>query len=469
MDVDVTEQKNSIAVRSQDDLPTLKEKISYGLGDMSCNVVNGLVFSLITLFYTDYVGVSAATVGLVMLLSRIFDGFSDVIMGIIVSKTKSKWGEARPWLLWVAAPYGLATIAMLTVPAGSATMQFVYILVTYNLCTTVCYTAINVPYSTLATKMTRSSLGRDLLGVFRMGMSPLGRILSVTFTLPLVKLLGDNQAAWVKAMSIWAFVAVIFLVVCFKNCEERVVIEAKKTQKTSLLKSLKGVLANRYFWLVLVLWAVQASYNTVFGTVGPYYCKYILGNDSWMYSTLYLLETLVLVAGVLFSPVLLKRFGKRNLGLVGAVISIVAQLLLLMNPTNVTWVFGTTVIRALGTAPLNAFVMGMLGDVIEYGQWKNHVREESLTVSAGSMGAKFGMGVAGAAIGAMLQFSGYISSNTGSAVQPTGALNMISDLFIWGPVVLWAIAAVTLLIYKLDRIYPSIMRDLKEREKQGIL
>lgn len=466
MDIDMDKQET---VETQEILPTLREKISYGLGDTACNVVNGLVFSLITLFYTDYVGVSAATVGLVMLLSRCFDGVSDVVMGVIVSKTKSKWGQARPWLLWMAVPYGLATISMLIVPQTSSTMQFIYILVTYNLCTTICYTAINVPYGTLATKMTRSSLGRDLLGVFRMGLSPLGRILSVTFTLPLIKYFGDDQAAWVKAMSIWAVVAVIMLLICFKNCEEKVVIKAAQEQKNSFGTQLKGVLANRYFWLVLVLWAVQASYATVFGTVAPYYCKYILGNDSWLYSMLYLLETGVLIAGVLISPLLLKRFGKRNLALAGSVVSIGAQLLLLINPVSAPWVFTTTVIRAIGTVPLNAFVMGMLGDVIEYGQWKNHVREESLTVSAGCMGVKFGQGIAGALIGWILQFSGYISSTAGSAIQPSSALNMISNLFIWGPAILWLIAVIVLIFYKLDKLYPEIMRELKDRENRGSL
>ncbi len=247
------------------------------------------------------------------------------------------------------------------------------------------------------------------------------------------------------------------------------VIKAAQEQKISFGKQLKGVLNNRYFWLVLVLWAVQASYATVFGTVAPYYCKYILGNDSWLYSMLYLLETGVLIVGVLISPILLKRFGKRNLALAGSIVSIVAQLLLLVNPTSASWVFVTTVIRALGTVPLNAFVMGMLGDVIEYGQWKNHVREESLTVSAGSMGIKFGQGIAGAVIGWILQFSGYISSTTGTAIQPSSALNMISNLFVWGPALLWFIAMVALIFYKLDKIYPTIMKELKVRESEGRL
>lgn len=468
MDLDI-QKNNQTAVRPQDDLPTLKEKISYGFGDTACNIVNGLVFSLITLFYTDYVGVSAATVGLVMLLSRVFDGFSDIIMGFIVNRTKSKWGKARPWLLRIAVPYGLATVLMLTVPQGSNTMQFVYILVTYNFCTTICYTAINVPYGTLSAMMTRSSLGRDLLGVFRMGLAPMGRILSVTCTLPLIKFFGDNQMAWIKTMSIWAVVAVILLLICFKNCEERVHIAAAEKANVSAWENLKALGVNKYFWMILVLWAAQASYSTVFGTVAPYYAKYILGNDSWLYSSLYLLETVVLIGGVLLSPLLLKKFGKRNLSLWGSVISIVAQLLLLINPTNITWVFATTALRSIGTVPLNAFVFGMLGDVIEFGQWKTHVRQESLIVSASSMGMKFGMGIAGALIGLLLEMSGYLSSNTGFAVQPASALAMIEKLFIWGPAVIWIIALVVLVMYKLDKIYPQVMDDLKKREAKGEL
>lgn len=79
-------------------------RIAYGLGDTSCNVVYGMINTLLTLFYTDYAGIPFVTVGLVMLISRFFDGSSDVIMGVVVSKTRSRWGSSRPWLLWTALP-----------------------------------------------------------------------------------------------------------------------------------------------------------------------------------------------------------------------------------------------------------------------------------------------------------------------------------------------------------------------------
>ena len=106
-------------IRAQDDMPTMREKICYGFGDVSCNIVYGLVASLITLFYTDYVGVSPMTVGLVMIISRCLDGVSDFVMGIIVSKTNSKWGKARPWILWMAVPFGVAAVLLMMMPPAT--------------------------------------------------------------------------------------------------------------------------------------------------------------------------------------------------------------------------------------------------------------------------------------------------------------------------------------------------------------
>ena len=256
-------------------------RISYGLGDTACNIVMGITTAVLTLFYTDYAGVSVATVGLVMLISRIFDGTSDVIMGIIVNHTKSKWGKARPWILWMAIPYALCTISLFCIPQSNNTVQFWYIFVTYNLTTTVCYTAINVPYGTLSTLMTRSSHERDLLSVIRMGLSPFGKIIAVTFTLPIVKMVGNDQAAWIKVMSVWCIIAVILLAICFVRCKETVSFEAQQNAqpKVTAGRSLKALLGNPYFWATLILWAVTCIHTTIIGTDLPYYCKYVLGND----------------------------------------------------------------------------------------------------------------------------------------------------------------------------------------------
>lgn len=224
-------------------------RIAYGGGDTACNVVFGMIGTVLTLFYTDYVGISIATVGLVMLISRLFDGVSDVIMGLMVERTNSRWGKSRPWLLWMSVPYAVSAILLFTVPQTTGTLQFLYLLVAYNFCTTVCYTAINLPYGSLSAMMTRASWERDMLSITRMSMSPFGRILAVACTLPLVKYFGDDQAAWIKTMSIWAFLALLLLLFCFYKCEEKVVIKAREKQGNVPVKTqLSALFRNQYFW-----------------------------------------------------------------------------------------------------------------------------------------------------------------------------------------------------------------------------
>ncbi|MBQ8144100.1 MAG: MFS transporter [Butyricicoccus sp.] len=445
-------------------------RFSYGCGDTACNIVYGMMSTVLTLFYTDYVGISAATVGLVMLLSRIFDGASDAVMGLIVERTNSKWGKSRPWLLWMCVPYALSAVLLFTVPQTTPMLQFLYIFVTYNFTTTVCYTAINLPYGSLSAMMTRESKERDMLSIVRMGLSPFGRILAVTCTLPLIELFGDDQMAWIKVMSIWAVLAVVLLLICFFNCKETVEIEAvKKQEKTPIMKSLHALVTNQYFWAALVLWTMQNIIFTLTGTILPYYCKYIFEDSSSMYSILYFVETLVLVGATFCCPMLLKRFGKRDMALAGAVVALVGHLMFFINPYSVSWMFFSCIIRAIGLAPMNSIIFGFLGDVIEFGQWKTHLRQESLIFAGGSVGAKVGGGIASAILTGLLDMSGYVSSTVGSAVQPQSAIDMIVNIYKIGPVLVWVTVIVVLALYQLDKKYPAIMEELRSREARGEL
>ncbi|MGN1142005.1 MAG: MFS transporter [Oliverpabstia sp.] len=445
-------------------------RVAYAGGDVACNVIFGMIGTLLTLFYTDYVGVSPAIVGMVMLLSRLFDGVSDLVMGVIVENTKSKWGKSRPWILWMSVPYALSAVLLFSVPHTTGMVQAVYIFVTYNFCTTLCYTALNLPYGSLSAMMTRTSSERDMLSVVRMGLSPLGRIMAVTFTLPLVKIFGDDQSAWIKTMSIWAVIALILLIICFIKCKETVVIEAQKNaKKVPVREGMKALVTNQYFWSVLVLWMLQSVSFGISGTILPYYCKYIFHNDTWMYSALYLTETLVLVGCIFLCAPLIRKYGKRNIALFGAYIALGGQLLFFLNPTNFVWLVMSCVMRAIGLAPLNAAVFGMIGDVVEFGQWKTHIRQESLIFAGGSIGTKVGSGVASACMTGLLSMAGYISSSAGTVTQPQQALDMIINIYKGGPLIVAVIAVITLTLYRLDGKYPAIMVELTQREACGEL
>ena len=442
-------------------------RIAYGLGDTAQNVVWGAM-GILTFFYTDYAGIDPAMVGMVMLLSRCFDGVSDVIMGFIVEKTNSKWGKSRPWILWMSVPFAVSIVLIYTVPQGSSAMQFAYLFVTYNLCTTVCYTALNLPYGSLSAMMTRASKERDMLSITRMCLSPWGRILSVSATLPLVKVFGDTQMAWVEVMSIWAVVGLVLLVFCFSRCKETVVIEARaKAAKIPVGKALKALAVNPYFWVGMTIWMMQNVIFTITGTILPYYCKYIFADDT-IYGSLYLLETLVTIfVMAVFSPRLLRRFGKRNMSLGGVLICFIGHVIFLLNPTDFGWVVFSCVVRGIGFAPIQSVIFGFIGDAVEYGQWKTRLRQEGLIFSGGSVGTKVGSGLTSALLTGLLSYAGYISSSAGSVMQSQQVVDMIVSIYMWGPIFVWIVLIVVLYFYELDQKYPEIMRDLVAREARG--
>lgn len=465
--MDKTVSQSSFAKNNQFVKVPFLTKVAYGCGDVACNISFGVVGTFLTLFYTDYMGISAATIGTVMLLSRIFDGVSDVIMGYIVSHTKSKYGQSRPWILWTAIPYTISIVLLFTVPQTTPSLQFWYIFITYNLGTTVMFTAVNLPYGSLSAMMTRDQEERDMISIFRMAMSPFGRIFISVFTMPLVKLLGNDQKSWVIVISLWSIIALLLLLFCFVKCEEIVDVSERassKGNKPNGKQTLKALLTNQYFWLVGILWMAQNATIGITGMMLPYYSKYILQNDTWVYSVLYFCEFSTVIAGVMICPIFIKKYGKRNIVLAGAVIGLIAQFIFISNPYTFEIALGTSILRGIGCAPLNACVFGMLNDVVEFGHWKSGLRQEAYIFSAGSVGSKVAPGITSAIVTGLMTMSGYISSTSGSAVQPQSAIDTIVSIYAYGPLIVWGIVVIVMLFYKLDKMYPTIIEELSKRE-----
>ena len=445
---------------------SLREKICYGLGDSACNVVYGLCSTLLTFFYTDYVGVDIALVGIIFLITRFFDGVSDIIMGFITDRTHSKWGKARPWILWMSVPYAVTFVLLFLIPAdASAWVQGIYIFVTYNLVNTVVYTALNLPYSTMASLITRDEKSRASTQAWRIFCGPGGKMIVTVSTIPLVQAFGNDQRSWIIVACIYAVIALILLLICFFNIEERVVIEAAKDKTFTVKENLKALFSNQYWAICLGLWGFMVMMSTVTGTIETYYCKYTLGNEA-LYSPIYAAELISQCIVVLIVPHFVSRFGKRNLTLAGILLVIVAQLVWMSNPLSVPIAMVSGVLRGIGVAPLWACVFPMIADSGEFGQWKTHVRQDGMIFSAASVGSKLGGGLASAGIGLLMDSVGYDGT---LAAQSPEAMDMIYNICMYAPIIFSVIIVVLCLLYKLDKIYPQVIADLKERDAQGIL
>ena len=161
----------------QKDRVTGFEKFAYGCGEISTNIVFTIATSLLVMFYTDVAHVSAAVIGMIIAISQVFNGVSDIAAGFIIDRTRSKYGRARVWMLRMSVPYAIAAVLLITVPQIGAMAQAIYIFITYNLMLTVVYTLFQLPFATTMTYMTRDQNERAKINIIRMAMSPIGNIL----------------------------------------------------------------------------------------------------------------------------------------------------------------------------------------------------------------------------------------------------------------------------------------------------
>lgn len=442
------------------------EKIAYGGGDLASNLILVLTSTFVTFFYTDALGLNAAIIGTIMMFSRLADGFTDIFMGYVMDRVKTKHGKARPWLLWLAVPIGVACVLVFLVPNIGETGKYIYVAITYNLVTTFLYTMINIPYGALTSLMSRDQNQRTVINIFRMLMAQIGSLIINAFTLPFINTVGksSDQKSWIIVSIIYALIAAALFLLCFAKTKERVQISMQQKESIRLGEGFRLLLKNNYWLLIVGIWISMALGMSLSMAVGTYYAKYVLGNENLagILGAVSILPTILCMPAV--AP-LSKKYGKRNVSLVGGVLSLAGQALMLLNPVNVGWLIGCSLIKGVGSAALTGTLFAMVADTIEYGQWKTGKRVEGMLYSSTTFGAKIGAGIGGAAALAIIGAAGY---NGLAAVQTESAISAIKNLYLVSPLPFYVVMILCYAMYKLDKIYPTVMADLEKREKNNV-
>lgn len=395
-----------------------------------------------------------------MLVSRLLDGVSDIIMGIIIDKTKSKYGKARPWLMRMIIPLMISYVLMFSVPDIGNMGKIIYVFITYNLLTTVFYTAATIPYNTMLSLVTRSQHERSVLNIFRMIFAFTGSIVVSAVTLPLVNAFGGQRSAWTILTLCFSVVLGVCYTIVFAT--QREVIAESDAQRTSVpvREGLSALVRNKY-WGIMLLICVLSYLATGSQGVSVYFVTYNL-NDAGLMGLMTVFGLAPAIVGMLIMPAFLKRFGKRNVAMVGLIISIAGCILMAAGGTNIPVVVAGLLIKGFGSSPLIATIFALINDTVEYGEWKTGLRTEGLVNSAASFGIKVGTGLGSALVGWALAWGGYQAN---VAVQTPKSLSTISALYIWMPALMYALIFVLFLFYKLDKEYDGIMKDLAHRQQ----
>jgi GPH family glycoside/pentoside/hexuronide:cation symporter len=468
-----------------------KEKIAYGFGDLA-SVLYWQTFMLyFTFFYTDVFMIPAGVAATMFLISRIWDGLNDPIMGMIADRTNTRWGKFRPYLLWLCIPFAIIGVLTFTTPSFGAIIRFfgsrpltipvmtvklIWAYTTFILIMMM-YTAINIPYTALLGVISADSNERTTVSsikfIFAFGA---GIIVSATL-LPMVKTLGkgNDPQGWQYSFIVYGIAAVIFFLIAFSGTKERV--QPPKSQVSSIKRDLFELVTN-VPWLILLATTITfILFVAVRSSVTAHYFKYVIGEQRlslpFFGSKTYSFETLVSafntigqissLIGVVLVSWFARIVGKKRAFVCIFLVAIVSTAVFyFLSARQIALIFLFQITGSLTGGPLSVLLWAMYADTADYAEWKRGRRTTGLVFSASTMSQKFGW-----ALGAFVALN--LMSQVGFAAnqdQSQESLKGLILLFSLIPAGLGVISVFISLLYPLnDNRVKKMTDELEARRK----
>lgn len=448
----------------------LKEKIGYGFGDFASSLFWKIFTMFLMIFYTDVFKLEAADVGTMLLLTRLWDGLNDPIMGMVADRTNTLKGKFRPYLLWIAVPFGLIGVLTFTTPEFSYTGKLIYAYVTYTLMMMV-YTAINVPYSSLMGVMTDNAQERTSLASFRFIGAYSGGIF-ITATIPhlLDFFRNSNHSeadSYQYTVAIYAIIAILFFIMTYKWTKERL---KPIKEKTSISKDLKDLAQNAQWFIMLGTGISVLIFASFRDGATMHYFKYLVKDQSvpffgevgWeklssAYLTIWLATNML---GVVIAKPLAGIMGKKKTFMMAMVISSVLSLSQYwIEPNQITLLFVLNIFIGISAGIVFPLIWSMYADIVDYSEYKTGRRATGLVYSSSSMSQKMGGSLAGAITGWILTYYGFKPD----VEQTASSLEGIRLLLSVYPAIGAAVSVGFLAIYKLsDNYMATISQELEK-------
>ncbi len=444
---------------------SLKEKIGYGMGDAGSCMIWSVLALYLTWFYTDVYGLDPAIVGTLFLVIRVFDAFSDPVMGAICDRTRTRWGKFRPWILWMAVPFGLGAVLMFTTPELSMNGKIIYAWVTYLIMSLI-YTAINIPYCSVAGVITLNQKERMGCLSWRFFLNGLATLIVSSSILPLTEWLGGGNRAsgFQLTMIIMGGAATLMFLFCFASIKERVV--SMRANET-LRKDLKDIIKNDQWILMISITFLNVFPAFIRGAVTIYYATYVMQASVGFITFFMALGVACNMLGSVIAKPLTDRFDKIKLfRIINVILGILSFALWFVDPHSLTPLLALfIVINVLHLIQSGPILWAMMSDVDDYGDWKLGKRLTGISFAGNLFMLKMGLAVAGAIVAWILSYTGYIANKPQQNTQTLDGIIMMFSLL---PMVSYFFSAWIVRYFKLnDTFLEKIKVDLAKRELQN--
>ena len=430
----------------------LSDKLGYLLGDLGNDFSFIFASSYLMIFYTKVWGVSASLVGMLFLVSRCIDAFTDVTMGTIVDKARpTKDGKFRPWIKRMAGPVAIMSFLMYqsSLANASMTVKVVVMFVTYILWGSIFYTAINIPYGSMASAITEVPEERASLSTWRSLGANFAGVAIGTITPQIIYYADANGNQLVSperftmVAGVFSILAIICYALCFILTTERVKFESNdKKEKVSIVKNLGVILKNKALLAIIGAAIVLLLSMLMSQTMN----QYLFADYFKNINALSTLSMLGLPVSLMLASVIVKiaaKFGKREVSMMGMFLAggicIIAYFAKITNP----WIFvGLYILLTLGSNAFNMLIWAKITDVIDYNEILTGKSDDGTIYGVYSFARKIGQALAGGLGGFALTFIGYNSLAATQTVEVTNGIYTVATLF---PGVCYIIVALILM------------------------
>lgn len=456
----------------------LQEKIGYGFGDMASSMFWKLFGAYLMIFYTDVFGLPAAVVGTMFLITRVWDSVFDPIVGVVADRTQTRWGKFRPYLLWLAVPFGVVGVLTFTTPEWSLTGRIVYAYATYSLMMMV-YSAINVPYASLLGVMSPDPHERNVLSTFRMTFAYVGSFVALLLFMPMVNFFaGDDASAaaqqrgWMLSVAVIAVLCILLFYGCFALTRERV--KPLREKQGTLREDIRDLLHNGPWWILLGAGIAALVFNSIRDGATVYYFKYYVVEQEhgavtlfgvpFVLSGLYLaLGQAANIVGVILAAPVSNRIGKKYtyMGAM-AVATLLSVVFYWFTAADLVWIFLFQVLISICAGSIFPLLWSMYADCADYSELKTGNRATGLIFSSSSMSQKFGWAIGTAVTGWLLGYFGFRANE----VQDAGTIHGIRMFLSFLPAAGTVLSVLFIGFYPLsEKRMKSVTAELDELRK----
>ena len=465
-----------------EDVTPAEKWLGYLLGPAGALLLNAVLATYLNVYYTDVLKLTGFWGGAFLvvfpIISKIIDAITNVLMGYIIDRTRTKEGKARPWLLLSAPLVAITGILLFTVPSGSQTMQAIWVMVSYNLFYSFAYTIFNMSHNLMVPLSTRNTTQRGSLSVFNQIATIMmsGILVALVFPMVIMPMIGVDQSKWIILMSILSILALPLTLLEYYFTKERVTLEAQQSDEPAVpfMKQLKAIFTDKYMLLIYAYFLIYTVGSTVKNISLVYFCNYVLGsyNDGITQTLISVIGGIPMGIGIFAVWPLAKRFGKRNVTAAGFVLYAIGSAICWMFPTNMVIMLVGQFIKNIGGLPCSYVFMALFADVLDHVEWKTGFRCDGLAMSVYNIIAVAMVGICTGIFNGLLAQSGYIAPEiiggvTVAAEQTAAVKDAITFGFVGLETITGIILAVLLIFLNVEKHIDREQAEIRARREEA--